>query len=200
MRRDPCAVRPARSNDDPTRDSKRIPTAALDDLPGKSDLPIERPDEFVDVRDVGLELDDQQRSVAGVPGDDVDHAALRVDREGDFGGELPLRQRFPEPGSDRVVQRGVPSIEESIEVASPPSSKEVDPNIECVGDDPHGPERQGVEMAALDTGHGRVRNAGTRREITLPPAPALPDRSDGRAQPRVIHSRSVGGIALLALI
>ena len=92
MRRDPAAIRPTLTDDEPGRDRHRIPATLLRDPRRQPPLPVERPDQLVDVDDLRLELDDQQCAPTRMPGQDVDHAALAVDRERDFGRQDPGRQ------------------------------------------------------------------------------------------------------------
>ena len=97
--------------------------ALLDrDLDREPTLPVGRADQLVDVGDVRLELDDEQRTSARMPGEDVDDAALAVDRERDLGRGDPCRQVAESPG-DGLVQSRVTGVEQPIEVAGAPSRR-----------------------------------------------------------------------------
>jgi hypothetical protein len=83
----------------------------------------------------------------------------------------------------------VPGIDQAIEVGGAGAGQQLDADLEHGGDCPERCELDPVEMAALDPGHERVRNASPDREIDL--APAAPDacRSDSSAKSNVIHRR-----------
>ena len=196
---DPRPVRPPWRDDDPAGDGLRDPATLLDDLPGETSLPVEGADKLIDVRDVRLQLDDQQRATGGVPGDDVDDASLAVDREGHLRCQLPFREGVSEPGRDGVVERRVPGVEQSIEISCPPASEQVDPHIQRRGHAAQGDQRKRVEMASFDARDGRVRDAGTLRQVPLSPAALVPDDPDRRTKPAVVHARSLAIEAHLTL-
>ena len=200
MRRDPGPIGPSRGNDHPTRNSRRLPAAFLGDLAGEPPLPVERSHQLVDVGDVRLQLDDQERSPARMPGDDVDDAPLAVDRERDFRRELPGRQRVPEPGGDRVMERRVAGVEQRSRSPARHRGEEVDSNIERGRDGSHGAKRQGVEVTSFEARDRGIGNAGPRRQVPLTPAATVADRPDRRAETSIVHLASCPMVSLPALL
>jgi hypothetical protein len=102
---DSATVGRAVGHDHPHRDSNvaaDIPAASAGDLGGEASLSVHSPDELVDVRDVGLQLDHEKCLPAGVPGKDVDDSTLAVDRKRDLGFRDPVRQ-LDEALSDSLV-------------------------------------------------------------------------------------------------
>ncbi len=69
------------------RDASRKPAFAVD-----------RSDELLNVGDVGLQLDDEQGAPSRMPGQDVDDAALTVDRERNLRRKYPAGQCLQVPG------------------------------------------------------------------------------------------------------
>ena len=122
MRLDATHVRVAARDDDPDRDRRpRIPwadpAAIYGDPDGVASFAFDGPDELVNVRDVGLELDHQKRTQLRMPGEDVDDPALAVDRERHLGLQNPLRELLGEVAGDQLVKLGVPRIQQTIEIA-----------------------------------------------------------------------------------
>jgi hypothetical protein len=64
-----------------------------------------------------------------MPGQDVDDAALAVDRERDFGARHPGGQTAKVTGEELVEGR-VASIQEAIELAATPPSDEIHADVE----------------------------------------------------------------------
>ena len=144
-------------------------------------------DQLVDIRDVRLELDHEQGPPSRVPRQDVDDAALGVDRERRLGSQHPTRQLVAEHPCHELVELRVPGVQESVEVAGPPPCNEVHPDIERTSHLADRLERQLVEVAALDPRdrrRGQVRGLG---EVDLAPSLLQPDRSNDRSEPLVIH-------------
>ena len=129
MRVEPPAVGSGVGDDEPLADGQRIPPALAGDLGSEPPLPVCRAEQLVDVGDGGLELDDKEGPGRLMPGEDVDHAALPVDREGDLGGEHPLGELGREPPRDQLVQLGVAGVEQPIQVAGAPPGIDVDPDV-----------------------------------------------------------------------
>ena len=94
-----------------------------------------------------------------------------------------------EPASDRLVEGGMPGVEQSIEVASPPAGDQVGPDVEATCDGPDRPDRERVEMPALETRDGRAGDARSDGQVDLSPASPQPHSSYRRAKPVVVHLR-----------
>ncbi len=118
MARQSRAVRPAGRHDHPDRHRQRIPAAFTGDLPRESTPPTHLADQDVDVNDVRLQLDHDQGALARMPRQDIGHASLPEDRERDLRIQEPARQVLGEPARDRLVQSGMPTVDETIEIGT----------------------------------------------------------------------------------
>lgn len=103
MRGQSRPIGPAVRDDHPGRNRHGIPTPVARDLSGQPPALIHLGHEEVHVNDVGLELDDDERPGAGMPGEDVDDAPLAVDRERHLWIEDPIGKVLGEPARDRFV-------------------------------------------------------------------------------------------------
>ena len=92
VRRDPFTIRAPGRHDHPSRHGQRIQPSLFGNPPGQSHLAVECTEKLVDVRDVRLQLDNEQRATTRVPGQDIDDSAFAVDGERDLGGKDPLRE------------------------------------------------------------------------------------------------------------
>jgi hypothetical protein len=128
---------------------------------------------------------------ARVPGEDVDHAAFAVDRERDLGFDGPRRQVVAEHPGDLLVQRGVPGIEEPVEIARAPPRDQVDPDVEGGRDSSHNLEGEGVDVPSLDARDRRRGDAGRLSEVGLPPTAAYSNGPHGGAEALIVHTCSV---------
>ena len=115
---EPSAIRSPIRDDDPCRHSQRLPAPSLCDLNAEPSPLIHPSNEFVDIDDVRLELDDQERSMPWMPGEDVDDPSLAEDRECDLRLERPFGKLAGEPPGNRLVKAGVSAADESIEVSA----------------------------------------------------------------------------------
>ena len=191
VRLDPSPAGPTRRDDQPHRDRGRIPAPLPRDLRRESTLPVQRAEHLVDVGDVGLQLDDEDRPSRRVPGEDVDDPALSVDRERHLRREDPGRQLVPEPFRDRLVKRRVSRVDQPVEVAGTPPGLKFDPDLECGADRAHGIDRQWSDVATLDSRDGRLRDASDGSQVALAPSPALPNHPDHGPEPLIIHRERV---------
>ena len=146
---DPLAVGPAWGKDHPARYRQRIESTLSPNPPSQSHLAIEGAEQLVDVCDVGLQLDYQQRPTLRVPGEHVDHAAFAKDRERDLWIQAPVRVSGSKSSGEKLVKARVAGVDKTVEIASPPSSDEVDAHIELSGDPSNCTQAQRVVMAAL---------------------------------------------------
>ena len=67
------------ANDDPYSYEQRVPAAITGDDRREPAFAIDRADQIVEVNDLGLQFDDQQRPGRCVPCQDVDQAAFAAD-------------------------------------------------------------------------------------------------------------------------
>ena len=133
---DPTSVCSAVGNDQPRGHRARCPAPGCADDRRQSSLSIERPDQFVDVGELRLQLDDEQRTPGLMPPEDVDHAALAVDREGHLRRKDPAGPRCLEPPGNLLVERRVPTVHQPIEVAGTPSGDQIHADLQGRGDGP----------------------------------------------------------------
>jgi hypothetical protein len=188
--RDCPPVRPAVGDDHPNADAGRIPASRGGDLRCEAALAIERAEELVQINQLGLELDDEERSGLRMPGKDIDRSSLAPDRERDLGLDDSARPSGEEPRQD-LVHRGVPGIDQAPEVAALPSHGHVDPGVKCHGHPPYLCDRHAGDPAALDPHHDPARHAGPDREVVLPPVSPRPDRAKGPPYSLVVHRASM---------
>ena len=186
-------------DDQPDADATRLPPATCSDLRDKTPLAIESAQQFIDVDELGLELNEEQMPGFGVPGELVDHASLSVDGERDFRLDLPalgLRHRCGEA----LREDGVTAVEQPVEVACSPPSRQLDSNVHGRGDASDRDQRQRFAMAALEERHGSARHAGGFCQIQLAKPASSSNRPNCGAQPLIIHSSSFVTRTSLALI
>src|SRR4029079_8931750 len=106
------------------------PSSVTDDPADQTCLLADFPDQLIDVDDVSLELDHEDRPTTGMPRDDVDHAAFPIDRVRDFRGENPRRKLLGEPSSDEFMELRVLRVQQAVEVSSAPPRYEIDTDVE----------------------------------------------------------------------
>src|SRR5947207_4677663 len=177
-------------NDHPHGNARRIdqPCALTGDLRGVPLLPVERPDQLVHVDELGLELNDNQRSRPLVPRDEVDDSSLAEVRERHLRREPPPSTRL-ELARDRRVHRRVPSSEQAVEVTASPSPDDIDAHVERSRHSPDYLERHGRQMTALHPRHGALADPGPSGEVLLAPAAADPEEADRGSEPLIGHGR-----------
>ena len=86
----------------------------------------------------------------------------RVDRERDLGRDLPSGDRL-EHGERHLVERGVPRVDQPLQLAAAPGRVEVEPDLEHLGDAARAPGYR-ADLAALDQrdgGDGDPRDLAT---------------------------------------
>jgi hypothetical protein len=118
-----------------------------------------------------------------MPRDDVDHAALAIDRIRHLGRQDPGRKLPREPAGDKVVELRVLGIEESIEVAGTPTRDEVDRTSSdpatrrmVSSENVPGWPRSSREIVARDTPDRRARSDWVHRRLTRTARIAVPNR------------------------
>ena len=180
-------VRAALARDHPDRHRCRLPAEVGHDLRPESPLSIDDADQFVDVGDRGLQLDDAQGATPRMPGNQVDHSPLPVDREGQLGPEHP-HGPSPDRPSHRLVKRRMGGVQQAVEIAGPPAGEKLKADVEGGAHLTQGVERERAEVTALDPRDGRLRHPGQPREIRLPKLPPAAHGPDGAADSLVVHS------------
>jgi hypothetical protein len=175
VRRRATPVGRAVADDQPCPDRDRGPTSIRCNVPGQPPLPVERAEQFVHVDNVGLELDDKDSTSSRVPGKDVDRSPLAVDRERRLGREDPRWPTTAERLGNGLVQQRMGSVDEPVEIATPPSRDEVDADLKDIRDLADRPDPDVIDVAAFDPRDGRVRDSGQGGDIGLAPTVCLPD-------------------------
>jgi hypothetical protein len=149
---EPSPVRSAIGDEQPAGNNLRAPPAVDRNASAESQLPIERAEEFGNVNELCLELDDEQCPRLVMPPEGVDDASLAVDGEGHLGRDLPSGDTG-EPAAECLVQRSVTRTDHAIELAAAPAQRVVRPAVERLGDGSDGLHRQLIGQPALDPGH-----------------------------------------------
>ena len=186
MCRNTTPVRLRVGEDNPHARRDWVPAAVAGNPGGKTPIAVDRAEQRLDVDEIGLELDDQQQPSPGEPREDVDHAALAIDREAHLGHGDPAGEGRKET-RERLMERGVACSEEPVRVSAAPTADEVNTDVERGQDASERPDRQCVQMSPFDEGHEARGNRGGRGEIDLPPTAPLPHRSHECAESLVVH-------------
>ena len=185
VRRDPPTCGSVFAHHEEPSKPCRPPFAPTRDLARQPRLPVERDEGSLDVRDHRLHLDDEQRRRRRVEREDVNRAAFASDRERDFGRDLPAEGC--EPPHDRLHERGVRLVQQSVERLAVPEQPAVEPCAECIGERAEHPDRQPICPASFDAGDGRSGDARVPREVDLSPPASPPQRPNRESEPNRIH-------------
>ena len=185
MGRQPPSIRPALGHDHARGDGSGIPAEVAPDPRREAALAIERPEQLAHVDDLGLELDHEQRPPRRMPAEKIDHATLAIDRERDLGPELPAIK--PEPSHHGVAELAVALAQESVRRCTPPSSAQVDPNLECACYPSERAQRRARQVPPFDPRDGDIRHASHGCDVPLPHAPPHANGSKHAAKTQVIH-------------
>src|SRR3954454_1755335 len=127
---------------------------------------IHRSEEVVDVDQLGLQLDDEQRSGLSVPAQQIDRAALAVDGIRDFGRDFPPVKRR-EVGSDLFVKTSMSGGQQPIEIATTPSRDEVQADLEHGADAIDDVQGERRTETALQSRQGRAMNPCAPGDVLL---------------------------------
>ncbi len=198
VRLDTPLVRLVACDDDPPTHRSSLPATLGRDPTRKTSLAIERAHQLIDVDDLRLQLDEQERASRRMERQDVDGTTFPVDRERDLGCELPAGETRKVRG-DRLMQCRVPRAEEPGKLTAAPACNEIDPDVECTRHRSQSSQRRGAEVTALDVRDERPRNARPNRHVFLSPSPSNSHGANRRADPHVIHRDSIAGVASRAL-
>jgi len=186
VRAHPISVGHAVADQQGRADHRRSPRKLRRDLGTEPVLAMERAENLPDIDDLGLQLDEQERSHALVPGDDVDNAAVAVVRERDLRPKRPPRQTA-EPAAHVFRECRMPGAHEPIELRVPGSRQQLGADLQRGGNPTDDRHHNVVERASLDPRDRPAGNAGGVGEVKLAPAAADPYGADDRPEPEVIH-------------
>ena len=162
-------------------------------------LPIDLPQKILDVDDVGLELDDQERSRSGMPRKDVHDAALPVDGEALLGDEGPTGQLLEQHGRP-LVECGVARIDGTIELAAVPLGDEVEPDLQRSSNPTQRRQGHGLEMPPLNVRHDGPTDICPIGDVLLPKASSDAHRAKDGPNALVDHDPSIAVGAYARLI
>jgi len=185
VRRDPPTCGSVFAHHEEPSKPCRPPSAPARDLARQPRLPVERDEGSLDVRDHRLHLDDEQRRRRRVEREDVNRAAFASDRERDLGRDLPAEGC--EPPHDRLHERGVRLVQQSVERLAVPEQPAVEPCAECIDERAEHPDRQPICPASFDAGDGRPGDARVPREVDLSPPASPPQCPNRESEPNCIH-------------
>jgi hypothetical protein len=181
------AFRSIVGDDEPRRDGCGIPAAIRRDLPGEPHLPVEHHERVLDVDELRLELDDEQRARRRVPGKDVDRAALAEGRERDLRRHHPLGH-LEELARDRLVHRRVTGTGQAVQLGTLRPQREDEPQVKLPTHRTQGAQLQALEVPALDPRHRGARDLRLVGEVCLA-KPALDSHdADRAADGEIIHA------------
>ena len=135
-------------------------------MPDQPPFSIESPKQLIDVHQFGLDLDHEQVRDSCMPGKLIYHTTLAVDSKGHLRLDQPARSLHDEGGNSFRQQR-MPTVQEPIEVAAPPPSREVHANVQRGSDSPDCHQRQAPTVAPLYERNRGVRYTGGIGKILL---------------------------------
>ena len=196
MHRETPMVRAGIADRYPTAHRCRLPASLRGDSARQTPIPIDLGHQPIRSDDIGLELDDQQRSSRRVHGENIDRATLAVDRERRLGSDEPSRRHQLSTG--RLLHGGVRGVEHAIELSTAPSRREIDPNIEGGGDTDKRAYGDGLVVATLDARDRCGGDTSTLGDIGLAHPAAQSKRPNDRSEANGIHPRIVRGVRLPA--
>lgn len=174
------------------------PPTLASDACGQARLAIHDAYQLLDINDQRLDLDHQQRPSPRMPRQQIDPAALSVDRKGDLGCDLPAEPK--QPPRDRVFKRRMSGVEKSVELTSPPAGNEVDANVEDGGGATEAVHGNAADMASLDDRYLRTGDSCPSGNVNL--APILPNSHRSKCGPNslIAHPRRIATGTYRALI
>jgi hypothetical protein len=161
----PAAVRRALGHGNPGAHGDRLPAEVAHHLRREASVAIDRPDQTLHVDDLRLQLDDEQRPGRSQPGHDVDHPALAPDRERTLRDHLPPGRG--EGADDELVHRGVPGVQEAVELRAVPAQDDVEVRLQRHGNGLQLPHPNPGEVAALHGGDHGARHLRAAGDLLL---------------------------------
>ncbi len=166
-------------------------TLALHDLGDDSDLLRHRHQHRLQVGQLGLDLDDEQRSIGRVPAKDVHGSTVSEAVERELGFDDPAGRG--EAGSHDLHDRGVSSIKQAVGQPTPPSSVDDQVHAERGGDPPARSERHALQSSVLEIRDDRLIDVRDPSHIRLPKPMVMSNGADDPADAQVVHRGIVAG-------
>lgn len=193
MSRDSAPRRSIIRDDEQPADGNRRPVELTGYSAAKPNLPVERAQHGLEIRDDGLDLDHQQDGTAWMAGQDVDGPALAVDGKRDLGGASPAQR--PHPAHDLLDQACMVGIEKAIDCLAIEVETNKRSSAEAGRDPFEGANCHPVRAATLEACDQGLRDAGCAREVELPPPPAPPEGAYPSAETNRIHRATMASTA-----
>lgn len=195
--RDMTAVRPRIGDHEPRPDHRRVPASLPGDHRREAPPSIGRPEEGVDIHELGLDLDKQERPPARVPGHEVDQAAFTEMVERELGEHLPAHS--DKSGRNELAGGRVPAAEQAFQVAAAPPGHDIEADLERRGCSVEGAQGRAVDVAAFEERAGRLGDASPRGHVALPLVSPDPDPTQRDADQLIVHAPSLTRGAYCAL-
>ena len=171
---------------DPGTDEVGVPASIGRDQRCQATSPIHRRHEVVDVDDRRLELDDQKRPAIGVPAEYVDHPSFAVDRVRNLRRDGP-RAGGSEAASDRLMHRGVPGVDEPIEIPAVPGDRDARVDTQRARHGAHVAQGRRIEITTLDLRDELPGHACSAREVLLAPTAPQSKGAEDRTDAKLVH-------------
>jgi hypothetical protein len=89
------------------------------------------------------------------------------------------------------MERRMPGVQHPIEVTTSPARRDIEANLERLGQPQECRDGDLSEMAAFDARNPRLRDPGSTGNVDLPPALPDPNRPKHRTQPDDVHVLSM---------
>ncbi len=142
--------------------------------------------EVLERRQLRLDFDHERGAASREGREDVDRASFAEHGVADFNLCLPaVRSNHVD---DRGNEGGMCRVEQAIQLPSAPADRAFEPCVDRSEQPSHAPNRDGVEVAALDERHELLRHPGPVGQFALGQTPSLTKQSKRSTQPDVIHA------------
>lgn len=167
-------------------DNSRLPAVGFPRHDGDNPrLHVEDPKRLLKPRDLGLDLDYQERLAVTAPREHIDGPAFPKAIERLLAPHVPAGsgQQLNRP----VLEQGVPPVEEPVEFGAAPPRRKRDVGVEGLGHPAIRVDRQRAEPAAFEVGNRLLRDAGADGDVSLPQTQFDPDRAEGVPDADPIH-------------
>ena len=192
MLRDAAPRRPVLGEDEQPRHGINLPAERSSESGCESRLAVEVRERRLEVRDGGLDLDDQQRPDLGVKGEDVDRAAFPVLAEGHLcPGDPAFSRQQPE---DALDDRGMPLVAQPVQRFALPVHPHRQPRSERRGHSQQDGKGDSLCVAALDGRDRRARDPYLIGQTLLCPASVLTEEPKVQAGAGKVHRRECGDL------
>lgn len=185
-------IGPRVGEDEAADDAANVPTESAGYFRCQPLLLVHLGEHPLDIVDSGLELGDEQRSSQRVECEIVDAAAIPEVVVGHFVPRRPRLRRPPLVCRPPFLERGMVSVDQSVELAASPLDEDDQSCIERLDDPARCAHRAGPQIATLDAGYHRRAATGAPPKLALSPVPSMAQGSDSPANAISGHRRQSG--------